>query len=68
MTPPTPFRELGEALDSLAREVRALGFGNAANRDGIGAIEGLTMHLDDRCEEIVAALRDIADAIRERGQ
>lgn len=55
-------------LDRINESLRKLGFGDSVSFDnpGIGAIEGLTMHLDERLKAIEVQLERIADALESR--
>lgn len=65
--------ETAQALDSLAKQVANLGFARYTNPcDGPGAIEGLTMHLDESAADLIRALdrhteatEKVADSLQE---
>ncbi|MCL2458969.1 MAG: hypothetical protein FWF31_09055 [Desulfobulbus sp.] len=58
---------IADAINNLAREVRFLTFGGAgasmSTPSHYGAIEGLTMAVNDTGRGIVSALSEVADAI-----
>jgi hypothetical protein len=59
-------------LEGIEKQLKRIGFGDATKGDGHGAIEGLTMHLDDRLKDAVDRicdrLQDIADPLSEIAQ
>lgn len=57
---------VADAIYALAKEVRFLGFGGACRTEtGMGAIEGLTIHLSDSNKEIAGAIHEVANSISE---
>ncbi len=60
--------EVAEALKSVAKAIRKLGWG-AGDLEAVtpmGAIEALAKEVRDGTERISDALRDVAEALRER--
>lgn len=57
-------RETKELLTQLIHEIRDLGFGNASNKEGIGAVEGLTMKLCDKFDDVSNRLEDINETLK----
>lgn len=57
---------VADAIYALAKEVRFLGFGGASRTEtGMGALEGLTIHLSDSNKEISSAIQEVASSISE---
>jgi hypothetical protein len=57
---------IATGLGSVARAIKALGNGNAASQ--MGAIEAASMKIHQGLESVAGALREIAEAMRERGE
>lgn len=54
---------VAEAIFALANEIKYLGFGRADNSAGLGAIEGLTMHLSESHKEIASSIQEVASSL-----
>ncbi|BCL59947.1 hypothetical protein DGMP_06400 [Desulfomarina profundi] len=57
-----------EATAEISDQLQKIGFGNAYNPNGIGAIEGLTIEIKDATSSITASLDGISSAIQELKQ
>lgn len=57
--------ELADALRAIARSITLLGNADAATP--MGGLEALGKVLSESIDGLSAAMRDVADAIRERG-
>jgi hypothetical protein len=55
---------LDDSLQSIARALRDLGNGNAATH--MGAIEAHALAVKEGAENIASAIRELAEAIRDR--